>query len=108
MLGAKNKQASKNSQINTSDIDINAYKPNGYKDGEIITDMPYIIINGENIINVIYTKKDNLTYRVEYYYDGNIDSSKTEYFENLTYGDVITNYKEKLQLVTDLLVILHH
>ena len=83
--------------INKEDINVDLYKPlKGYNSGVIATDMPYTIIDGENIINVIYTKKDNLTYRVEYYYDGNIDSSKTEYFENLTYGDVITNYKEKL------------
>ena len=83
--------------INSDDIDKDLYKPRkGYNSGVIATDMPYTIIYGENVINVIYTKKDNLTYRVEYYYDGNIDSSKTEYFENLTYGDVITNYKEKL------------
>ena len=83
--------------INSDDIDKDLYKPRkAYNSGVIATDMPYTIIDGENVINVIYTKKDNLTYRVEYYYDGNIDSSKTEYFENLTYGDVITNYKEKL------------
>lgn len=83
--------------INSDDIDKDLYKPRkGYNSGVIVTDMPYTIIDGENVINVIYTKKDNLTCRVEYYYDGNIDSSKTEYFENLTYGDVITNYKEKL------------
>ena len=83
--------------INKEDINVDLYKPlKGYNSGVIATDMPYTIIDGENVINVIYTKKDNLTYRVEYYYDGNIDSSKTEYFENLTYGDVITNYKEKL------------
>lgn len=83
--------------INREDINVDLYKPlKGYNSGVIVTDMPYTIIDGENVINVIYTKKDNLTYRVEYYYDGNIDSSKTEYFENLTYGDVITNYKEKL------------
>ena len=83
--------------INKEDINVDLYKPRkGYNSGVIATDMPYTIIDGENVINVIYTKKDNLTYRVEYYYDGNIDSSKTEYFENLTYGDVITNYKEKL------------
>ena len=83
--------------INSDDIDKDLYKPRkGYNSGVIATDMPYTIIDGEIVINVIYTKKDNLTYRVEYYYDGNIDSSKTEYFENLTYGDVITNYKEKL------------
>ena len=83
--------------INSDDIDKDLYKPRkGYNSGVIATAMPYTIIDGENVINVIYTKKDNLTYRVEYYYDGNIDSSKTEYFENLTYGDVITNYKEKL------------
>ena len=62
LLGTKNKQASKNSQIKTSDIDINAYKPNGYKDGEIITDMPYTVTGENDVINVVYTKKTDLSY----------------------------------------------
>lgn len=95
--------------INSDDIDKDLYKPRKrYNSGVIATDMPYTIIDGENVINVIYTKKDNLTYRVEYYYDGNIDSSKTEYFENLTYGDVITIIKKNFQLIISLLMILHH
>ena len=83
-------------QVTADEIDVNAFRPNGYKDGIIATDMPYTIIDGENVINVVYSIKDNLTYRVEYYYDGEIDSSKTEYFENVTFGTVITNYKDKL------------
>lgn len=86
-----------NSTIEANDINVDLYKPaKGYNSGVIATTMPYTIIDGENIINVIYSKKDNLTYRVEYYYDGNIDSSKTDYFEGFTFGEVITNYTEKL------------
>ena len=33
---------------------------------------------GENIINLYYSKKTDLTYKVEYYYNGKLDESKTE------------------------------
>lgn len=82
--------------INTSDIDVNFKRPNGYQDGVIETDMPYMIIDGENIIDVFYSIKDDLTYRVEYYYDGVIDSSKTEYYENIVYGTIVNKYTDKL------------
>lgn len=86
-----------NSTIEANDINVDLYKPGkGYNSGVIATTMPYTIIDGENVISVIYSKKDNLTYRVEYYYDNNIDSSKTDYFEGFTYGEIITNYTEKL------------
>ena len=49
----------------------------------------------ENEITFYYTKKTDLTYRVEYYYDGMIDSSKTELYENQVFGTVINNYIEK-------------
>lgn len=83
--------------INSSDININLYIPEkGYNEGVITTSMPITITTRENIINVIYTKKDNLGYRVEYYFDGIIDSSKTEYFEGFEFGTVIYNYTDKL------------
>ena len=57
---------------------------------------PYFIFDGENIIDVFYSIKDDLTYRVEYYYDGVIDDSKTEEYENIVYGTVINEYPEKV------------
>ena len=47
----------------------------------------------DNVIKVFYVK-DTFEYRVEYYYDGTIDNSKTE-TETATYQDVINNYEDK-------------
>lgn len=82
--------------IDIDDIDVNLKRPAGYKDGVVVTNLPYMIIDGENIIDVFYSIKDDLTYRVEYYYDGVIDDSKTEEYENIVYGTVINQYPEKL------------
>ena len=46
-----------------------------------------------NVIKVYYVK-DVFGYTVEYYYDGNIDNTKTETIES-TYGDVIGTYTDK-------------
>lgn len=81
--------------IEVNEIDVNKYLKKGYKEGVFITEMPYTITDGENIIQISYTKKDDLTYRVEYYYDGVLDKSKTDYFENLTYGTEISEYEDK-------------
>ena len=82
--------------IDIDDIDVNLKRPAGYKDGVVATELPYMIIDGENIIDVFYSIKDDLTYRVEYYYDGVIDDSKTEEYENIVYGTVINEYPEKV------------
>ena len=50
---------------------------------------------GENIINLYYSKKTDLTYKVEYYYNGKLDESKTETIE-ATYQDKITEYDDKV------------
>ena len=49
-----------------------------------------------NEIIFYYTLKNDLTYRVEYYLDEEIDSSKTDYFEGFEYGTVIKEYEDKL------------
>ena len=84
------------STVTLSDIEVNKYRPTGYKEGVVVTSLPYTIEVEGNVINVVYTKKDNLTYRVEYYYNGSIDSSKTEYFEGMTFGEVVDTYEEKM------------
>ena len=48
----------------------------------------------ENNIIKVYYVKDVFGYTVEYYYDGNIDNTKTETIES-TYGDVIGTYTDK-------------
>ena len=59
--------------------------------------MPLTIteIAQNNIIKVYYVK-DKFEYRVEYYYDGEIDEEKTDKFTAI-YGDKIETYEEKLK-----------
>lgn len=47
-------------------------------------------------VTFYYTKIDNLSYRVEYYYDGVIDDTKTEVYTNILYGTKVDNYPDKL------------
>lgn len=44
-----------------------------------------------NVVKVLYTKKDNLSYRIEYYFDGKIDSSKTSVINSQIFGTDIDN-----------------
>ena len=54
------------------------------------------IVAGENIINLYYTKRTDLSYKVEYYYDGELDESKTDVIENQTYETVIEEVTNKI------------
>ena len=79
------------STVTISDIEVNKYKPTGYKDGVVVTTLPYTIEVEGNIINVVYTKKDDLSYTVKYYKENeqiSIDSENT--ITNQTYGTLIT------------------
>lgn len=67
LLGTSEDEAVKNAKINASDIDINKYKPTGYGNGTIDTDMPYTITGENDVINVVYKKRNDLSYTVEYY-----------------------------------------
>ncbi len=55
-------------------------------------EIPTIANNGD-VIRIYYIK-DQFNYTVEYYYDGNIDSTKTDIF-TATYDDVIKEYTDK-------------
>ena len=46
-------------------------------------------------INVIYTKKNNLSYCINYFYDGIISVNNTECFYNQQYGKEITSFIDK-------------
>ena len=50
-------------------------------------------VEANNVIKVYYVK-DNFNYTVEYYYDGEKDTTKTEIIE-ATYQDVISTYTDK-------------
>lgn len=65
LLGTINGEEPKNTKINSTDIDINKYKPTGYGNGIIETDMPYTITGENDVINVVYKKRNDLSYTVE-------------------------------------------
>ena len=81
-------------QVNDYDIDINKYLIKGYTDGEITTSMPYTIIDGENRINVCYVKRTDLSYHVEYYFDGEINDEMTKTYDNIEFGTIIDSYEK--------------
>lgn len=81
-------------KVNAVDIDINKYKTEGYADGEITTSMPYTIIDGENRINVCYVRRTDLSYRVEYYFDGEINNEMTKTYDNIEFGTKVDSYEK--------------
>ena len=48
----------------------------------------------DNVINIYYTKRDDMIYTVHYYYDGIEDEDETDTF-NATYKSVITTFEDK-------------
>ena len=57
--------------------------------------LPLIVTeNADNNVIKVYYVKDVFGYKVEYYYDGKIDNSKTETIE-ATFGDRIDTYEDK-------------
>lgn len=74
-------------------IDTSYKIPKGYHySGE---DTSFIIKEKDNIINIIYSKKNDLSYCVNYFYDGIIDINKTECFYGQPYGKNITSFIDK-------------
>ncbi|MCL1794622.1 MAG: hypothetical protein FWG34_12240, partial [Oscillospiraceae bacterium] len=57
---------------------------------------PITIGAGANVIKVLYVKRSDLSYDVEYYYDGAIDSTKTDTFSNQIFGTVVSTYTDKV------------
>lgn len=90
-LGSVSSSGVIDEEITTSDIEINKFKPEtGYQNGVIVTNMPYTIVDGENIINVVYSKKSDLSYTVEYYKDNNkISDDAKNTVTNQTFGTQI-------------------
>ncbi len=95
-LGNSTNKASYNSVIYESDVDKTLYLPDGYK-FDTISNTPLTISDDENsnVINVIYKKRTDLSYRVEYYYDDEIDEDSTDNFYGQTFGDIIRRYNDK-------------
>ena len=80
------------SQVEASEINVNKEKPTGYQDGVIETEMPITITTGENVINVVYTKRTDLSYTVRYYKDSVSDINLIDSmpFINQTFGTVVS------------------
>lgn len=74
------------------DIDFNYLLPGGYTyTGKI----NYYIIKDNMVINVIYSKKTNLSYCVNYFYDGIISVNDTICYYNQTHGTKIDFFIDK-------------
>ena len=88
--------ATKGAEIEVLDTTINDSKhlKDGYKLVKVEPDKKITIKNnGENVIRVHY-KKAEFSYRVEYYYNNEIDNSKTE-TKSALFESEINNYTDK-------------
>ncbi len=87
----------KGTKVEVLDTTINdsIHLKNGYKFVSVNPESKQITIknNGENVIRVYYEKAE-FSYRVEYYYNNEIDNSKTE-TNSALFGSVINNYTDK-------------
>ena len=79
-------------KLNSEITSIENKCPDGYAlDTDKSTAMPYTITDGDNIIEVYYTKRSDLSYTVNYYWNGTtqtVADSKT--VENQTFGEEVT------------------
>ncbi len=86
----------KGAEIEVLDTTINdkTHLKDGYKFDKVEPDKKITIKNnGENVIRVYY-KKAEFSYRVEYYYNNEIDNSKTE-TKSALFESEINNYTDK-------------
>jgi len=74
------------------DIDFNYLVPEGYF---YLGKTNYYVIEDNMSIDVIYTKKNDLSYCVNYFYDGIISINDTECYYNKTFGEEITTFVDK-------------
>lgn len=58
-------------------------------------DNTFIIKEKDNVINVIYSKKNDLSYCINYFYGGIIDINNTECFYGQPYGKKINSFIDK-------------
>ena len=73
--------------------DVTIHIPEGYK---FVGEAPSIeITTGENVINVVYVKRTDLSYLVRYYYNGQEDIYNREEVPNQTLGAIITSEQIK-------------
>ena len=78
---------------------INDNLPDGYE-YSASDSKPQVTISAnedENVMDIVYVKRTDLTYRVHYYYDTILDEDATETYENQTFGDEVSDYTPKLK-----------
>lgn len=88
-IGSIVKKAKKGSVITDVDIDTSLFKGEGYILKSVNPDS--LIINDNNVFNVVYTKRKDLSYQVNYYFDDTLDN--TVKYDNVEYG-IIPTYEE--------------
>lgn len=86
LLETIEKQEKKDTTISLNDEEVNLYKQDGYILKEVIPQKLTVTLDGENNIDVIYTKINNLSYKVEYYFDGIKDDNRTVIYNDIEYG----------------------
>jgi uncharacterized protein YegL len=94
LLGTETKSDVLGTEIN--EVDKTLYIPRGYIFKET-AGFPLTIVSQEsdNVIYVVYEKNNKITYKVEYYYDGIIDNTKTAIIENQVFGSIVTVCQDK-------------
>ena len=88
-IGSIVKKTKKGSVITDVDIDTSLFKGEGYILKSVNPDS--LIINDNNVFNVVYTKRKDLSYQVNYYFDDTLDN--TVKYDNVEYG-IIPTYEE--------------
>ena len=88
-IGSIVKKAKKGSVITDVDIDTSLFKGEGYILKSVNPDS--LIINDNNVFDVVYTKRKDLSYQVNYYFDDILDN--TVKYDNVEYG-IIPTYEE--------------
>lgn len=91
-----------NTEIKLSDIELNKYKPAGYKDGIVKTTLPYVIKDGTNVINIVYEVRDDLSYVIEYYKETD-DNSEEKISDDKDNTVNNVRFEEKIDLTKDIL-----
>ncbi|MCL2360066.1 MAG: hypothetical protein FWC74_10010, partial [Candidatus Bathyarchaeota archaeon] len=91
------KQTTINAEIVLNEEQLVFKRPDGYNIGIQQGSIPFTIkAKTSSIIQVLYTPRTDLSYTVEYYYDGAIDNTKTDTFDKQTFGTVINTYTDKV------------
>ncbi len=71
----------------TYDASLNTYKTSAMSEAATFTTNPTIAPDGSLIINLYYTRRDDLTYTVNYYWNGtNEEVAETKTVEDVTFG----------------------